>query len=111
MMPYDVPVTQPGSAVHQKTSPGRRSRAYAEVAWWATTAWWTCTAPLGFPVVPLVKCSSAMSSGSVGGISYSGDAAAISSSSPQVLTSPEPSTIRTCSRSGRSARSLATFRR
>ena len=25
--PYDVPVTQPGSAVHQNTSSGRRSRA------------------------------------------------------------------------------------
>ena len=30
---------------------------------------WTCTAPFGAPVVPLVKCSSAGSSGSVGGIS------------------------------------------
>ena len=29
MMPYDVPVTQPGSAVHQKTSSGRRSSANA----------------------------------------------------------------------------------
>jgi len=31
MMPYDVPVTQPGSAVHQKTSPGWKSRANAAV--------------------------------------------------------------------------------
>ncbi len=28
MIPYDVPVTQPGSAVHQNTSSGCRSRAY-----------------------------------------------------------------------------------
>ena len=34
---------------------------------------WTWTAPLGVPVVPLVKCSRAMSSGSVGGISNSVD--------------------------------------
>ena len=27
MMPYDVPVTQPGSAVHQKMSSGCRSSA------------------------------------------------------------------------------------
>ena len=27
MMPYDVPVTQPGSAVHQNTSSGCRSSA------------------------------------------------------------------------------------
>jgi hypothetical protein len=33
------------------------------VAWWARTASWTCTAPLGVPVVPLVKCSSAISPG------------------------------------------------
>ena len=79
MMPYDVPVTQPGSAVHQNTSPARRSRAKVEVAWWATTASCTCTAPLGVPVVPLVKCSSAMSSGSVGGISKTSGAVAITS--------------------------------
>ena len=48
------------------------------VAWWATTASWTCTRPSGVPVVPLVKCSSAMSSGSVGGISKSVGRAAIS---------------------------------
>ena len=69
MIPYDVPVTQPGSAVHQNTSSGWRSSAQRAVAWWATTASWTWTAPLGVPVVPLVKCSSAMSPGSVGGIS------------------------------------------
>ena len=34
-----------------------------------TTASWTCIAPFGVPVVPLVKCSSAGSSGSVGPIS------------------------------------------
>ena len=68
-MPYDVPVTQPGSAVHQNTSPGRSPSACAPVAWWATTASCTCTAPLGLPVVPLVKCSSAGVSGSVAGIS------------------------------------------
>jgi hypothetical protein len=36
--------------------------------WWATTASCTWTAPFGLPVVPLVKCSSAMSPGSVGSI-------------------------------------------
>ena len=40
----------------------------APVAWWATTASCTWTAPFGVPVVPLVKCSSAGSSGSVGGM-------------------------------------------
>ena len=34
-------------------------RAAAPVTWCATTASCTCTAPLGLPVVPLVKCSSA----------------------------------------------------
>ena len=65
-IPYDVPVTQPGSAVHQKTSCGCRSSANRAVAAWATTASWTWTAPLGAPVVPLVKCSSAGVPGSVG---------------------------------------------
>ena len=65
MIPYDVPVTQPGSAVHQKTSSGWRSRTRRPVRWWVTTAPWTCTAPFGVPVVPLVKCSSAGVSGSV----------------------------------------------
>ena len=69
MTPYDIPVTQPGSAVHQNTSPGRSPSAYDPVAWWATTASCTCRAPLGWPVVPLVKWSSATLSGSVGGIS------------------------------------------
>src|SRR3972149_844670 len=55
MMPYEVPVTQPGSAVHQKTSSGWRSSASLPVIWWATTASWTWTAPLGVPVVPLVE--------------------------------------------------------
>ena len=32
-MPYEVPVTQPGSAVHQNTSSGCRSRANRAVAW------------------------------------------------------------------------------
>ena len=76
MIPYDMPVTQPGSAVHQNTSSGCRSSAEVPVAWCATTASWTWTAPLGVPVVPLVKCSSAMSSGSVGGISNLSEAAA-----------------------------------
>ena len=49
MIPYEVPVTQPGSAVHQKTSSGCRSSASAPVAWCATTASWTCTAPFGVP--------------------------------------------------------------
>jgi len=70
MIPYEVPVTQPGSAVHQKMSPAWRSSASFPVMWWETIASWTCTAPLGFPVVPLVKCTSATSSGSVGPISY-----------------------------------------
>ena len=64
--------------MHQKTSSGCRSSAIAPVAWWATTASCTCIAPFGVPVVPLVKCSSASSSGSVGGISKSGSAAASS---------------------------------
>ena len=69
MIPYDVPVTQPGSAVHQNTSSACRSRASRAVAWCATTASCTCIAPFGVPVVPLVKCSSASWSGSVGAIS------------------------------------------
>ena len=69
MMPYDVPVTQPGSAVHQKTSSSWRSSARLPVAWCATTASWTWTAPFGLPVVPLVKWSSAMSSGRSASIS------------------------------------------
>ena len=32
MMPYDVPVTQPGSAVHQKRSSGWKSSANRAVA-------------------------------------------------------------------------------
>ena len=64
-MPYDVPVTQPGSAVHQKTSSSWRSSARRPVIACATTAPCTWTAPFGLPVVPLVKCSSAGSSGRV----------------------------------------------
>ena len=37
------------------------------MTWWATTASCTWIAPFGVPVVPVVKCSSAMSSGAVGG--------------------------------------------
>ena len=33
MIPYEVPVTQPGSAVHQKTSSGWRSSASRPVTW------------------------------------------------------------------------------
>ena len=115
MMPYDVPVTQPGSAVHQYTSSGCRSSAVVPVAKWATTASWTCTAPFGVPVVPLVKCSSAMSSGSVGGISNSSDAPARRSSKP---TAPGDGRrrrrrrpARTCSSCGRRSRMGATLRR
>ena len=84
MMPYDVPVTQPGSAVHQKTSSGWRSSASAPVTWCATTAPCTWTAPFGLPVVPLVKWRSAMSSGSVGGISNAGLASARSAAKSSV---------------------------
>ena len=38
MMPYEVPVTQPGSAVHQKMSSGCKSSAKRPVMWCATTA-------------------------------------------------------------------------
>ena len=79
--PYDVPVTQPGSAVHQNTSPSRRSSANRPVASWATTASCTCTAPLGIPVVPLVKWTNAGSSAPVGAIEYSVDARAMSRAS------------------------------
>ena len=51
--PYEVPVTQPGSAVHQYTSSGCRSRAAVPVAWCAVTASCTWMAPFGVPVVPL----------------------------------------------------------
>src|SRR6478735_3659496 len=47
-------------------SPGRRSRANSAVTWWARIASCTWTAPFGLPVVPLVKCSRAGSSGRVG---------------------------------------------
>ena len=47
MIPYDVPVTQPGSAVHQNTSSSWRSSANRAVASWATTAWWTWMAAFG----------------------------------------------------------------
>jgi len=60
-MPYEVPVTQPGSAVHQNTSSACRSSAWRPVAKCVSTASCTWIAPLGVPVVPLVKCSSAMS--------------------------------------------------
>ena len=78
MIPYEVPVTQPGSAVHQKTSSGWRSSASLPVTWWETIASCTWTAPFGLPVVPLVKWTSALSSGSVGPIVYVSSAAAIS---------------------------------
>ena len=49
MIPYDVPVTQPGSAVHQNTSSVVQIERQRPVAWWATTASWTCSAPFGVP--------------------------------------------------------------
>ena len=72
MTPYDMPVTQPGSAVHQKMSPSCRSSAYRAVIACATTDSCASTAPLGLPVVPLVKCISAMSSGAVSTMRYEG---------------------------------------
>jgi len=108
-------VTQPGSAVHQNTSSGWRSRANRPVMWCMTTASWTCTAPLGLPVVPLVKCSSAISSGSVGGmVNWSSAASSrrwkfrVSANSdvsrPSLMTS-------TCSSKGRESRSCFILRR
>ena len=77
-MPYDVPVTHPGSAVHQYTSPGCRSSTTRPVTECATTASWTWTAPFGFPVVPLVKCTRATSSGRIGTVANSSEASASS---------------------------------
>ena len=108
MMPYEVPVTQPGSAVHQKTSSGCRSSASRAVAWCATTASCTCTAPFGRPVVPLVKWSSA----GVLGVGRRDRRtrrrrramSAARSWVPGDVGGPAPSpTSRTCSRSGRDA--------
>ena len=59
------PVTHPGSAVHQKMSSSWRSSAQRAVARCAAIASCTWTAPLGMPVVPLVKCNKAMSVGAV----------------------------------------------
>ena len=110
-IPYEVPVTQPGSAVHQKTSSGWRSRADAAVAWWATTASCTCTAPFGVPVVPLVKCSSAGASGSVGPISKRSSALAMSAPRSCVpgASSAGPPATSTWRSAGSRSRSPAIF--
>ncbi len=113
-MPYDVPVTHPGSAVHQKRSPSWKSSASLPVTWWAATAACTCRAPLGLPVVPLVKCSRAGSSGSVAGTWKSALASPTSASSDWVPggRSDGSSPIRsTCSRSGNESRIGRIFRR
>jgi hypothetical protein len=55
MMPYEVPVTHPGSAVHQYTSSGWRSSTSFPVAYGPTTAACTWTTPFNPAVVPLVK--------------------------------------------------------
>ena len=110
-----MPVTQPGSAVHQKMSPGFRSSAKAAVAWCATTAPWTWRAPLGLPVVPLVKCSSAGVSGLVGAMVHASEARSIHG--PRACTPGEPggsslaSTSSTWRSSGSSGSSAATFLR
>ncbi len=115
-IPYDVPVTQPGSAVHQNTSsPSPRSRTERAVAWCATTAWWTWTTPFGFPVVPLVKCSSDQSSGSVGGTGPGSGASASnacrSCTPPSVKRSAPGPAMSTWARSGSWSRMGATLRR
>ena len=51
-IPYDVPVTHPGSAVHQYTSESCRSSAHLPVIKCCRAALCACTAPFGFPVVP-----------------------------------------------------------
>ena len=105
-------MTQPGSAVHQKTSSGWKSSAYRPVTLWAMTASCTCTAPLGLPVVPEVKCSSAMSSGSVRTMSNSLEAACSSAARSRVPSggAPSASTISMSLRCASSARQAATLR-
>ena len=73
--------------------------------WCATTASCTWTAPFGLPVVPLVKCRSAVSSGSVGGMAKSvgsrPPAACARSSVPGTAVGEPPSPMSsTCARSG-----------
>ncbi len=115
MIPYDVPVTQPGSAVHQNTSSGCRSSAYRPVAKCVTAAAWTCSAPLGVPVVPLVKCSSAASSAAVGSNAKSSEAAASSAPKSRVpgtsVARPPSPTSSTCRSCGSASRRPATLRR
>src|SRR5699024_557346 len=53
-IPYEVPVTQPGSAVHQYTSSSFKSRTYLPEIYCCTIAYCACSTPLGWPVEPLV---------------------------------------------------------
>ena len=62
-------MTQPGSAVHQKTSSGWRSSASVPVAWCATTASCTWTAPFGVPGRAAGEVQQRHVLGSVGAIS------------------------------------------
>jgi len=54
-----MPVTHPGSALHQKTSSGWRSSTVVAVAWWLTMAPCPWTTPLAGPDVPEVYGRSA----------------------------------------------------
>ncbi len=114
-IPYDIPVTQPGSAVHQNTSSGWRSRAHRAVTRCEAIAPCTWIAPFGVPVVPLVKCSSAMSSGRVSAIGKLGEALASNerrwSTSAPLSVARSSSTRMTWRRPGRSPRICATLRR
>lgn len=81
------------------------------VSAWATTASWTCTTPFGSPVVPDVKCSSAMSSEPVRTVSNTSGMAAIagpSATQPSGAVSPR---MRMSFSDGIVARHSATFRR
>ena len=69
----------------------------------------TCTAPLGIPVVPLVKCNTAMSSGSVGGITNVLEAAASRVGSDQTPASRSVSTSASSTLQRQARRSPATF--
>ena len=82
---------------------------------WATTASCTCTAPLGLPVVPLVKCSSAGSSGRIGTVSNRSDAPSSRPIRSRVRSgrsgSSSSRTTSTCSRKGSDARMARHFLR
>ena len=120
-IPYDIPVTHPGSAVHQYRVPSSRPRTAAAVRRCMTRASWAWTTPFGSPVVPLVKWRSAGVSGVTGSSGAAGSPAASHPAKPAVRPSagaaserpsmPGCSTRRTRSSSGSWSSPPSTFSR